>query len=87
MQNETRLESDLNCLGLYDLYLGDGMGFIEIIYRDGSGLLIQQGKIEAVEYEYCGKCREIKEDRQGDSLELGTFICHTCLGWSDGKPA
>ena len=63
------------------------MGFVEIIYKDGSGLRIEEGKIEPMTYDYCAVCREIKLTTEGDAGELGTFICHACLGWVDGKPA
>jgi len=63
------------------------MGYVEIIYKDGSGLAIEEGKIEPMEYRYCPNCREIKRSTQGDEAELGTFICHSCLGWDNGKSA
>ena len=63
------------------------MGFVEIFYKDHSGIRIEDGKMVDVSWEYCGNCREIKDASAGDSHELGTFICHSCLGWVDGKPA
>ena len=60
------------------------MGYVEIIYKDGSGLRLEGGKIKEMAYEYCGVCRSIKRSTQGDSAELGTFICFDCLGWDNG---
>lgn len=63
------------------------MGYVEIIYKDHSGLRIEDGKIEDMTWDYCGVCREIKQSGQGDAAELGTFICYSCLGWKNGQSA
>jgi len=54
------------------------MGYVEIIYKDRSGLRLEGGKIQEMAWDYCGNCREIKEQGAG-SYELGTFICLSCL--------
>lgn len=63
------------------------MGYVEMIFKDGSGLRIENDTIEETMYEYCGVCRSITKQNEGDAGELGTFICHSCLGWNDGQPA
>jgi len=62
------------------------MGYVEILYKDHSGIRIEGGKMEDMSWDYCGQCRAITEGSKG-STELGTFICHKCLGWTDGQPA
>ena len=57
------------------------MGFVEILYKDHSGIRLEGGKMVEMAWDYCGVCREIKSSEQGESGELGTFMCYTCLGW------
>ena len=54
------------------------MGFVEILYKDQTGLRIEEGKIEEVKWEYCAKCRTIATDGI-DEPNLGIFICNQCL--------
>ena len=54
------------------------MGYVEILYKDQSGLRIEQGKIEEVKWEYCAKCRTIATDGV-DEPDLGIFICSQCV--------
>jgi hypothetical protein len=60
------------------------MGYVEVFYKDHSGLRLEQGKISDMSWDYCGTCRSITESENGGSYELGTFICHVCLGTPNG---
>jgi hypothetical protein len=63
------------------------MGYVEIIYKDHSGLRIENGDVKEMAWDYCGVCREIKASDTAGSFELGTFICHSCLGTPNGQSA
>ena len=62
------------------------MGFVEIIYKDHSGIRIENGEAKEMSWDYCGTCRELVNAEFG-STELGTFICHKCLGTPNGQSA
>lgn len=63
------------------------MGYVEILYKDHSGIRIEGGKMEDMSWDYCGVCRSIMNSDNGGTHELGTFICHKCLGTANGQPA
>lgn len=63
------------------------MGFVEILYKDHSGIRIEGGKMEDMSWDYCGVCRSITNSEMGGTHELGTFICHACLGSPNGQSA
>lgn len=63
------------------------MGYVEIIYKDHSGIRFEGGEAKDMSWDYCGVCRSITESDKGGSFDLGTFICHACLGTPNGQPA
>jgi len=62
------------------------MGFVEILYKDQSGLHIADGEIKEMAWDWCGTCRTITNSLDGKSTEFGVFICSSCLG-SPNEPA
>ena len=54
------------------------MGFVEILYKDHSGVRIENGEAKEMAWDYCAVCREITNSDLGSS-ELGTFVCNNCL--------
>ena len=62
------------------------MGYVEIIYKDHTGIKFENGEMTDINWDYCGTCRELVNGAYGSS-ELGTFICHKCLGTPNGQSA
>ena len=62
------------------------MGFVEIIYKDHSGIRLENNEMKDFNWDYCGTCRELVDGSRGSS-ELGTFICYKCLGTPNGQSA
>ena len=54
------------------------MGYVEILYKDGSGILVANDEISEVKWAYCDQCRTIATEGM-QNANFDVFICNECL--------